>query len=73
MDAAYAPFFQRYQFVEDALNTGLLAEFPRVAAWAKALLDADVVRGSVASNFADEYAGGLKRRGAYAAQYFEAT
>ena len=35
----YAPFFQRFQMVEDKLQSGLLNDFPRVRAWAQALAD----------------------------------
>jgi glutathione S-transferase len=72
VDAAYAPFFQRFQFVEDKLQTGLLAEFPRVHAWAQALLGSEIVSGSVAQSFPDEYTSALDRRGAFAAQLFAA-
>jgi len=73
VDASYAPFFQRFQFVEDHAQTGLLSKFPRVSAWAQALLASDAVNGSVHESFPAEYAGALDRRGAYAARYFEAA
>ncbi|MCB1549909.1 MAG: glutathione S-transferase family protein, partial [Hyphomicrobiaceae bacterium] len=38
VDAAYAPFLQRFTICESVLKTGLLAGYPRVQAWAAALL-----------------------------------
>ena len=55
VDAAYAPFFQRFQMVEDKLQSGLMNDFPRVKAWAKALADNPAVNGSVVDSFNDEY------------------
>ena len=43
VDAAYAPFLQRFAFVEARLNTGLLNTFPLVQAWTDALLANDIV------------------------------
>lgn len=66
VDAAYAPFLQRFMIVEDILQTGLLDDFPLVLAWTNALLSSDVITGSVASNFAEEFEKNLDRRGALA-------
>jgi glutathione S-transferase len=38
VDAAYAPFLQRFLVAESFLKTGLLDDFPLVKAWAYALL-----------------------------------
>jgi glutathione S-transferase len=73
VDAAYAPFFQRYQFVEDTLKTGLLEKFPRVQRWARALLSHDAVVGSVTEAFSDEFRTTLARRGAFVTEQFEAA
>ena len=70
VDAAYAPFLQRFTFVEDKLRTGLLAGFPLVSAWRDALLASDVIRGSVPANFEDEFVKSLKRRGFYVGTLF---
>ena len=63
VDAAYAPFLQRFLFVEQWLQSGLLESFPLVSAWAKALMADPVVQGSVPENFEQEFAAGLQRRG----------
>lgn len=65
VDAAYAPFLQRFLYVDRWLGTGLLAEFPLVSAWAKALVESEVVRGSVPDNFYEEFRAGMRRRGFY--------
>ena len=71
VDAAYAPFFQRYALVETRLGCGLLKEFPRVQAWSDALLANDRVIGSVADSFEREFVVNLHRRGAMTASAFE--
>lgn len=70
VDAAYAPFFQRFFFVDDKLATGLLEEFPLVQAWARALVTSDGVTGSVAPSFPEEFVAALGRRGSHAATMF---
>ncbi len=65
VDAAYAPFLQRFQMVEGTLRTGLLDDFPLVKAWSDALLAEPQVTGSVPPSFEDEFYGNLKRRGFY--------
>lgn len=71
VDAAYAPFLQRFAIIEDLLRTGLLKDFPLIQAWSDALLANEVVSGSVAPEFLDAMAAGLKRREAYAAPLME--
>ena len=73
VDAAYAPFFQRFALVEEKLRTGLLDAFPRVKAWSTALLSTDQVTGSVADSFEVEFAANLKRRGFIAGDLFETS
>lgn len=67
VDAAYAPFFQRFLMADALLKTGLLAEYPKAKAWAEALLASDVVKGSVADVFPAEFEQNLIRRETYAA------
>lgn len=66
VDAAYAPFLQRFMIVENILETGLLDEFPLVRAWTEALLANDAITGSVASSFPEAFEKNLERRGALA-------
>ena len=67
VDAAYAPFLQRFVIADGFLKTGLLDEFPHVKAWADALLSNEIVSGAVAPNFLEEFYGNLKRREFYVA------
>jgi glutathione S-transferase len=62
VDAAYAPFLQRFSMVEERIRSELLEDFPLVKAWASALLATDMVTGSVADTFQQEFAGNLQRR-----------
>ena len=70
VDAAYAPFFQRFAFVDDKLKTGVLNDYPLVQAWSNALLSSDTITGSVVSHFNDEFVKSLKRRGFYVGTLF---
>jgi glutathione S-transferase len=72
VDAGYAPFLQRFLFVEQWLQTGVLEDYPLVSAWADALVDSDVVRGSVPDSFFEEFSTGMKRRGFYVGEMMDA-
>lgn len=50
VDAAYAPFLQRYTFTERLRPIGLLNGRPRLAAWRDALLATPAVQASTVSN-----------------------
>jgi len=65
VDAAYAPFLQRFKLVEDVLQTGLLKDFPLVQAWSNALLANETITGAVPDNFLEEFAGNHQRRETY--------
>lgn len=67
VDAAYAPFLQRFKMADALLKTGLLEDYPTVDAWANALLASEVVDGSVADVFPEEFEANLIRRETYAA------
>jgi len=66
VDAASGPFCQRFFICDEALQTGLLDEFPKVKAWAEALMENDAVTGSVPDEFPEAFDKNLERRGAYA-------
>ena len=72
VDAAYAPFLQRFLIVDQWLQTRLLDDYPLVRAWAEALINSDVVQGSVPDNFMEEFIGNIRRRGFYVATLMEA-
>lgn len=71
VDAAYAPFLQRFLYVDQWLETSLLADYPLVSAWAQALVASEVVKGSVPETFYDEFRAGMKRRGFYVGDLME--
>ncbi len=50
MDAAYAPFLQRYTFMDRVKPIGAIENFPRLAAWRNALLAAPAVKASTVPN-----------------------
>jgi glutathione S-transferase len=71
VDAAYAPFLQRFAFIEERLATGLMQAFPLVQAWTDALLRDAVIIGSVPPNFEEEFVANMKRREFYVGTLFE--
>lgn len=71
VDAAYAPFLQRFAICEKALKTGLLDKYPLVKAWTQALLADKRVTSALPDNFPEEYRDNLKRRGAFASKLLE--
>ena len=71
VDAAYAPFLQRFEFVDRVLQTGLLKEFPLVQAWSDTLLADERIIGSVPPNFEEEFVANLKRREFHVATLLE--
>jgi glutathione S-transferase len=73
VDAAYAPFLQRFAFVEARLHTGLLSAFPLVQAWSDAILANERVIGSVPANFEDEFIASMQKRGFYVGTLFESA
>ncbi|MCP5156214.1 MAG: glutathione S-transferase family protein [Ectothiorhodospiraceae bacterium] len=70
VDAAYAPFLQRFAMVESRLGSGLLEGFPLVSAWSETLLADPRVHGSVAETFEQEFVANLRRRSAHVASLF---
>ena len=71
VDAAYAPFLQRFLIADSYLNTNLLDEFPAVKAWTDALMASDLVTGAVPDNFVDEFHANLRRREFHIVSLFE--
>jgi glutathione S-transferase len=50
VDAAYAPFLQRYTFMDRLRPLGIIGKFPHLSAWRDALLSAPAVKASTVSN-----------------------
>lgn len=72
VDAAYAPFLQRFAICDAVLKTGVLDGYPLVKAWSTTLLADPRVTSALPDNFRTEYRANLKRRGAFAATLMEA-
>ena len=53
VDAAYAPFLQRYTFMDRLKPLGVIEKFPRLAAWRDALLANAAVKDSTVPNIED--------------------
>ena len=73
VDAAYAPFLQRFAIIEGVLRSGLLKDFPLVQAWSDALVANDIVTGAVPDNFAEEFEGNHRRRETHVWSLMEAS
>lgn len=50
VDAAYAPFLQRYTFMDRLHPLGIIDKYPLLKAWRDALLEARAVKASTVSN-----------------------
>jgi glutathione S-transferase len=50
VDAAYAPFLQRYTFMDQLRPLGVIEKYPRLAAWRDTLLAAPAVKASTVPN-----------------------
>jgi glutathione S-transferase len=59
VDAAYAPFLQRYTFMDRVKPVGAIEKFPRLAAWRDALLAAQAVKASTVPNIEAVWQEGL--------------
>jgi len=55
VDAAFAPFFMRLEFIGDALGVQYLSEFPKVKAWRDALLAKESVQKSVIPEIREKF------------------
>ena len=71
VDAAYAPFLQRFLIADRKLKSGLLDDFPLVRAWTDALLSTELVTGSVADSFEPEFKAAMKRYGYHVGTLFD--
>ena len=50
VDAAYAPFLQRYTFMDNLRPLGIIEKFPHLKAWRDALLAAPAIKSSTVPN-----------------------
>ena len=71
VDAAYAPFLQRYHFLDRVKKLGHLEKFPRLAAWSDALLRRQSTHSFPPAEFEAMYRAALKRRNIWLSQFVD--
>ena len=62
VDAAYAPFLQRYTFMNRLKSVGIIEKYPRLAAWRDSLLAAPAVKASTVAEIEAEWHKNLVKR-----------
>ena len=71
VDAAYAPFLQRYFFLDRIKPLGHIDRFPRLRAWSAALLERPSTHSFPAAEFEQMYRANVKRRNKWVSQFVE--
>ncbi len=69
VDAAYAPFLQRYFFLNRVRPLGVIEKFPRLKAWAEALIKRPSTHSFPQGEFETLYRRNLKRRNVWVSQF----
>jgi len=69
VDAAYAPFLQRYYFLDRVRPLGFLKNFPRLQAWSDALLTRPSTHSFEPGEFEAMYRANLRRRNKWVSQF----
>lgn len=69
VDAAYAPFLQRYTFMNRLRPLGIIERYPHLAAWCEALLADPAVKASTVSNIEAVWQENLIVRKRWLSQY----
>ena len=73
VDAAYAPFLQRYRFLDRVKRLGHIEKFPRLKAWSDALLARPSTHSFPPAEFETMYREALKRRNVWVSQFVDAA
>jgi glutathione S-transferase len=71
VDAAYAPFLQRYFYLDRIRRIGEIEKFPRLKAWAEALIARPSTHSFPEAEFEEMYRQNLRRRNSYLSQFVE--
>jgi glutathione S-transferase len=71
VDAAYAPFLQRYYFLDRIKPLGKIGAFPRLKAWSDALLARKSTHSFPPAEFEAMYRANVKARGVYVSQFIK--
>ena len=73
VDSAYAPFLQRYVFLDRVKPLGHIEKFPLLAAWSQALLARPSTHSFPEAEFEAMYRENLKRRKKWVSQFVETS
>jgi len=73
VDAAYAPFFMRHQFVDKLLDQDILLDFPQLKRWSGVLLNRESVQKSVIPDIEEKYIAYIRNKPTYMGKQFLAT
>src|SRR5437868_13949436 len=71
VDAAYAPFLQRYVFLDRIRPIGQMEKYPRLKAWTEALMARPSTHSFPEAEFEAMYRANVKRRNSYVSQFIE--
>jgi glutathione S-transferase len=71
VDAAYAPFLQRYVFLDRVKKVGHMEKYPRLKAWSDALMKRPSTHSFPEAEFEAMYRDGLKRRNKWVSRFVE--
>ena len=71
VDAAYAPFLQRYYFLDRIRPLGQIEKFPRLKAWAETLMARPSTHSFPPAEFEAMYREGLRRRNKWVSRFIE--
>ena len=69
VDAAYAPFLQRYYFLDRIHPIGQIEKFPRVKAWAETLIKRPSTHSFPEAEFEAMYRANVKKRNKWLSQF----
>jgi glutathione S-transferase len=73
VDAAYAPFLQRYFFLDRIKRIGQIEKFPRLSAWAETLMKRPSTHSFPPDDFEMMYRQNVKRRAKWISQFVESA
>jgi glutathione S-transferase len=71
VDAAYAPFLQRYVFLDRVRKLGTMDKFPRLKAWTDTLMKRPSTHSFPEAEFEAMYRANLKKRNSWLAQFVD--
>ena len=69
VDAAYAPFLQRYFFLDRIRPIGQIEKYPRLKAWAETLMERPSTHSFPEAEFEAMYRRNVKRRNKWLSQF----